>query len=165
MEKWAANAAELFSELDPANADGYQANLSAYVEQLETLEGEVETLLEALPLENRKLVTNHDALGYFAKAYDFEVVGTVLPSVSTNSDPSASDLAELIETMEAANVCTVFGETTVSNDLAETVAAELSNCESVQVLTIYTGALGEGEASSYIGMFRANVETIIAGLQ
>ncbi|MEM8862439.1 MAG: metal ABC transporter substrate-binding protein, partial [Chloroflexota bacterium] len=165
VEKWSANVAEVFSEADPANADAYQANLSAYVEELEALEGEIDSLLEGLPDENRKLVTNHDALGYFAKEYGFEVVGTVLPSLSTNADPSAGELAELIELMEAEGVCTIFGETTASTELAETVAGELGNCEAVQVLTIYTGAIGEGEDGSYIGMFRSNVQTIVEGLK
>ncbi len=153
------------SELDTANADSYQANLSAYVEELEALEGEIDALLEGLPAENRKLVTNHDSLGYFAKEYGFEVVGTVLPSASTNSDPSAGELAELIELMEAEGACAIFGETTASTDLAETVAGELSDCDTVQVLTIFTGSLGEGDASTYIGMFRSNVQTIVNGLQ
>ena len=154
VERWSENVAEVLSEADPANADNYQANLSAYVEQLEALESEVDSILDGLPAENRKLVTNHDALGYFASAYGFEVVGTVLPSISTNADPSAGELAELIETMEAEGVCTLFGETTASNQLAETVAAELGDCDTVQVLEISTpGALGDGDASSYIGMY------------
>lgn len=165
VERWAENTAEVLSEADPANAEAYQASLGAYIKQLEALESEIETMLEELPAESRKLVTNHDALGYFAKAHNFEVVGTVLPALSTNADPSAGELAELIEIMEHEGVCTVFGETTSSNELAETVAAELDSCNTVQVLTIYTGSLGDGEANSYIGMFRSNVQTILEGLQ
>lgn len=164
-EQWAENAASVLSTLDPANAANYEGNLAAYAEELEALEEELETIVATLPMEKRQLVTNHDALGYFAAAYDFDIVGTVIPSLSTNAEPSAGELAELIDAMQDAGVCTIFGETTDSNTLAETVAAELNDCENVQVVTIFTGALGEGEASSYIGMLRSNMESIVAGLQ
>ena len=77
--------------------------------------------------------------------------------MSTLAEPSASDLAGLITEMEEHAICTIFTETTVSDTLAQTVAAELSGCDEVQVLQLYTGAVGpEGSgAESYIGMFQA----------
>jgi ABC-type Zn uptake system ZnuABC Zn-binding protein ZnuA len=94
-------------------------------------------------------------------------LGTIIPSMSTLAKPSARGLTDLIGEVKEHNVCTVFTETTVNDALANTVAAELSGCAEVQVFKLYTGAIGpEGSgADSYIGMFRANVDAIVAGLQ
>lgn len=167
VEQWAENVEHILSDLDPANAAVYAANAAAYVEALEELEDYAEAQLANIPAENRFLVTNHDAFGYFAEEYGFTVLGTVIPSMSTVAEPSASDLTELISAMAEHGVCTIFTETTVNDALAQTVAGELSGCDEVQVLKLYTGAIGpEGSgADSYIGMFRANVDAIVAGLQ
>ena len=123
--------------------------------------------LATIPAERRILVTNHDAFGFFARDFGFEVLGTVIPSRSTLAEPSASDLANLIGAMREFGVCTLFTETTVSDKLAQTVSAELTDCENVQVVKLFTGAIGPAGsgADSYIGMFRANVDAIVAGLR
>lgn len=166
VNQWVENVARVLSDLDPANADTFAANAAAYREDLDELEAYATAQLDSIPAENRFLVTNHDAFGYLAEAYGFTVLGTVIPGISTLAEPSASDLADLIAAMEEHNVCTIFTETTVSDTLAQTVAAELDGCETVQVLQLYTGAVGpEGSgADSYIGMFRANVDAIVSGL-
>jgi ABC-type Zn uptake system ZnuABC Zn-binding protein ZnuA len=112
-------------------------------------------------------VTNHDTFSYFAQEYGFSVLGTVIPTASTLAEPSASDLAGLIKAMEGQGVCTIFTEITVSDTLAKTVAAELDGCDQVQVLQLYTGAVGPSGsgADSYISMFRHNVDMIVAGLR
>ncbi|MBK7897317.1 MAG: zinc ABC transporter substrate-binding protein [Anaerolineaceae bacterium] len=167
VEQWAENVAHVLSDLDPANAEIFAANAAAYVEELEALEAYAEAQLAAIPANNRFLVTNHDSFGYFAQDYGFTVLGTVIPSLSSVAEPSASDLTDLIAVMQEHAVCTLFTETTLDDALAQTVAGELSGCDEVQVLKLYTGAIGpEGSgADSYIGMFRANVDAIVAGLQ
>lgn len=165
VEQWAQNVEQILSQLDPENATIYAENLATYEGELESLMQEVDTLLTELPTEKRKLVTNHDAFGYFADEYDFEVVGTVIPSFSTSAEPSATDLANLVEVMEREGVCTVFGEVSQNEVLAETISAELTHCDTVQLLSLYTGAIGDGEADSYIGIYRANVKTIVEGLR
>ena len=94
------------------------------------------------------------------------VLGTIIPSVSTLADSSASDLADLFTEMEEHAICTIFTEITVSDALAQTVAAELSGCDEMQVLKLYTGAVGpqSSGAKNYIGMFRADVDAIVSGL-
>lgn len=166
VEQWVENVEHALSELDPANADTYQANAAAYAASLTDLEAYAEAQLASIPQENRFLVTNHDAFGYFAEAYGFTVLGAVIPGLSTLAEPSASDLVDLIVEMEEHNVCTIFTETTVNDELAQTVGAELEGCETVQILKLYTEAVGaEGSgADSYIGMFRANVDTFVSGL-
>ncbi|MBK8988714.1 MAG: zinc ABC transporter substrate-binding protein [Chloroflexi bacterium] len=167
VEHWVENAVQILSELDPANAATFAANAAAYQESLAELESYAETQLAVIPMEKRFLVTNHDAFGYLARDYGFNVLGTVIPSTSTLAEPSASDLADLIAAMQEHNVCTIFTETTLNDALAQTVAAELDGCDNVQVLKLYTGALGPtgSGADSYISMFRANIDAIVAGLR
>lgn len=167
VEHWVENAVQILSQLDPANAATFATNAAAYQESLADLESYAETQLAVIPMEKRFLVTNHDAFGYLARDYGFTVLGTVIPSTSTLAEPSASDLADLIAVMEEHNVCTIFTETTLNDALAQTVAAELDGCDNVLVLKLYTGALGPAGsgADSYIGMFRANIDAIVAGLR
>lgn len=167
VAQWTRNVSQTLSALDPDNAPLYQTNEAAYLAQLATLQADVLRQLATIPAENRLLVTNHDSFAYFAQAYDFDILGTVVPGNSTIAEPSATDLTNLIEIMAENHVCTIFTETTVSDSLSQTVAAELSGCETVQVVPLYTGAIGPAGsgADSYIGMFQANVAAIVTGLQ
>ncbi len=166
VEQWVENVEHVLSDLDPANAELYESNAAAYLAELEALEEYVDAQLAQIPEENRLLVTNHDSFGYFARDYGFTLIGTIIPGRSTLAEPSARDLTRLIEEMAEHNLCTIFTETTVSDSLAQTVAGELGSCDEVRVLPLYTEAIGlaGSGADSYIGMFRANVDAIVAGL-
>ena len=115
-----------------------------------------------MPEERRLLVTSHDSFGYFAELYGFEVVGVVL-SITTDVEPTAKDLADLIEEVEELGVPAVFGETTVSERLASAVASE----SGAKLVRLYSGSLGpEGSgAATYIDMVRTNVERIVEALK
>lgn len=167
VKRWTENIAATLSALDPANAALYSANAQAYQAELSDLDAYAREQLATIPVERRVLVTNHNAFAYLAAAYGFDVLGTIIPGASTLSEPTASDLAALAATMRAEGVCAVFTETTVSDRLAQTVAAELKDCDNVQVVKLYTGALGEAGsgADSYRGMMRANVDAIVAALR
>lgn len=166
IEQWVKNIRDVLSTLDSANAATYAANAETYLAELAALDAYAQAQLAAIPTERRVLVTNHDSFAYFARDYGFETLGTVIPSVSTLAEPSAADLADLISAMQNEGVCTIFSESTVSDRLAQTVATELNNCSSVNVQQLYTGALGPAGsgAETYLGMFRANVDRIVAGL-
>ena len=159
---WTLTIRDALSELDPANAETYAQNTAAYIVQLSELQSELESLVQAVPEENRVLVTSHDSLGYFAARFEFEVVGVVIPGGSTVSEPSAQDLAELIDEIEEEGVSAVFAETTVAPGLVQQVAAE----SGASVLTLYSGSLSDadGPASTYLDYMRYNVETIVNGL-
>lgn len=146
------------------SSEEWTERAEAYAAELEALDAELTEILEAVPEEQRKLVTNHEALGYFADRYDFEVVGVVVPGGSTLAEPSAEELAELVETLEAEGVSVVFAETTDPSALADAVAAELGS--DAQVVELYTGSLGEpgSGADTYIGMMRTNAERIAEAL-
>ena len=150
------------SELDPDRADTLSANASAYNEQLDELHAWTEEQTDLVSNDRKLLVTSHDSLGYFANVYGFEVVGVIL-STTTEVEPSASDLAELIHEIEEYSVQAVFGETTVSERLAETVAAE----SGATVVRLHSGSLGtEGSgAETYVAMVRTNVERIVEALK
>jgi len=135
-----------------------------YATLLAAADEDIAATLSAVAPNRRLLVTDHDSLGYFADRYDFEVVGVVIPGGSTLGDPSSGELAELIEEIEEAGVSAIFGETTQPSALAEAVAAELGS--DVQVVSLYTGSLGEpgSGAETLIEMLQANAESIAAAL-
>jgi ABC-type Zn uptake system ZnuABC Zn-binding protein ZnuA len=109
------------------------------------------------------LVTDHDALGYFADAYDFTIVGAVIPSLSTMAAPSASELAALQDQIEAEGVRAIFVSASVNPELAEQLAADTG----ATVAMIYTGSLSDaaGPASTYLDFMRYNMRTIMEALK
>jgi manganese/iron transport system substrate-binding protein len=162
VKVWTSNIAESLSALDPANAADYQANAAAYAHQLDELDATIRAQVALIPAERRKLVTDHEALGYFADRYGFQVLGAVIPSVSTSAEPSAGDLAALVEVIRAQGVPAIFIGTTTNPKVADLVARETG----AQVLPLHTGetgASGSG-AETYLGMMRGNVDTIVKGL-
>ncbi len=150
------------SVLDPDQGDTFWANATAYNAKLDELHSWTEQQVSAVPEENRLLVTSHDSFGYFANLYGFEVIGVVL-SITTDVEPSAGDLADLVEEVKEEGVPVVFGETTVSERLASAVAKE----SGAELVRLYSGSLGpDGSgAETYIGMIRTNVERIVEGLK
>ena len=150
------------SVLDPDRGDMFRANAAAYNAKLDELHSWTEQQVSAVPEENRLLVTSHDSFGYFANLYGFEVIGVVL-SITTDVEPSAGDLADLVEEVKEEGVPVVFGETTVSERLASAVAKE----SGAELVRLYSGSLGpDGSgAETYIGMIRTNVERIVEGLK
>ena len=136
----------------------------SYSDELKRAGVEAGEMLAVVAADQRKLVTNHEALGYFADRFDFEVVGVVFPGGSTLSDPSSAELAELVETMEEEGVSTIFGESSSPSTLADAVAAEVGN--EVQVVELYTESLGEpgSGADTVIGMTLTNAERVAGSL-
>jgi zinc/manganese transport system substrate-binding protein len=155
---------EALASADPACADRWRAAAEDYREELLSLDGEIEAILAVIPPERRKLVTSHHAFGYFADRYGFELVGAIIPGGATLAAPSPADLAALVETLRSEGVRAIFAETTQPADLAEALAAELG--EGVEVVSLYTGSLGESGsgADTYVGMQRVNAERIAAAL-
>ena len=165
--QWIKNLEHVLASLDPANVAAYESNAEAYRQELDTLIQYYDEQVEMIPADQRKLVTNHNSFGYFAEAYDFEVVGTVVPAASTLAEPSASELIQLVKVMESEGVCTIFSEISANEQLVEAVAAEIANCDQVKVKSLYTGALGPpgSGADSYLGLMRANIDLIVGSLK
>ncbi len=159
---WVENIRQALSALDPARADRYAANAAAYRAELEALDAWVLEQVAQVPPQNRKLVTNHPVLGYFADRYGFEQVAAIYP-ISPGAEPSAREIAELEETIRQFGVPAVFAETTVNPKLAEQVARDTG----VALVTLYTDSLG-GPGSgveSYVDLIRYNVNAIVNALK
>lgn len=153
--------AEEVAAVDDALADEeWAARAEALVADLEALDAEITGILDAVPAEQRVLVTSHEAFGYFADAYDFEVVGTIVPGGSTLAEPSAVDLTELVEAIEAEDVPAIFVESIDASALAEVVAAEVGR--DVEVGVLYSDSLSDadGPAATYADYMRYNATTI-----
>jgi len=161
--RWVDNIQQTLQTLDPANAAEYQAAAEAYRAELTQLEAEIQREVATIPAEQRKLVTDHDDLGYFAAQYGFTVVGSVIPSFSTLAAPSAQELAALQTQIETEGIQAIFVGTTVSARLEE----QLSNDTGVQLVKLYTDSLSEpdGPAATYQDLMRYNVEQIVAALR
>jgi zinc/manganese transport system substrate-binding protein/manganese/iron transport system substrate-binding protein len=146
--------------LDPDGAATYESNTRAYTSQLEELDSWITQQVATIPEARRKLVTFHDAFPYFAARYGFELVGVITPS--PGQEPSAGELAELVQQVRAARVPAVFSEAQFSPRLAQTLADEAGVTRVVSDL--YNDSLGEPPADTYIGMMRFNVQRIVQAL-
>ncbi len=151
------NVRDALVAIDPANKDLYEANAKNYIQQLQALDAWVKEQVAAIPVDKRKLVTNHDALGYFARRYGFKIIGAVIPSATTEAaDPSAKETADLLNIIKANNVHAIFSENMANPKLAQTLSKEAS----VQVgPELYTDALGPvgSEGETYLKMIKYNV--------
>ena len=145
------------------DADAVEACLGDYQAELAAVDAEIGELVERLPVGNRKLVTNHDALGYFADRYGFKIIGTVIPSPVAMSETNPAQLQELAETIEHEGVGAIFAETLHSTDDAEALASRVGD---IKVVTLYTGSLGPpgSGAEDYVNFMRTNAHLIVDAL-
>ena len=140
-----------------------EACLSGYLAELEAVDAEVAAKVEQLPAASRKLVTNHEALGYFADRYGFELIGTVIPTPASMAQASPAGLEELAEIIEHEGIKAIFAETLHSVDDVEALADRVGD---VDVVTLYTGSLGPpgSGAETYVDFMRTNADLIVDAL-
>lgn len=150
-------------EIDPDGAEIYNNNATAYIEKLKDLDAWIVEQVNQIPLERRLLVTNHEALGYFAKRYGFEITGSVIPSFSSNAAPSAKEMANLIDEIKKFNVPAIFLDTAENDTIAKQVADETN----VMIIgDLHLESLTEGApAGTYIDMMKYNVSRIVEVLK
>jgi zinc/manganese transport system substrate-binding protein len=146
------------SEIDPDR--DWSAGAEGYIAELERVHEDSIEMLSVVGEADRKLVTNHRAFGYFSDRYSFEMIGTVIPGGATLANPSSSELASLVETIEREEVPAIFTETVESDVLARTIAAEVGY--DIEIVELYTGSLGEPgtEGDTLIGLLRANARRV-----
>jgi zinc/manganese transport system substrate-binding protein len=154
---------DALAEADPGGRRAYARNASAYVRELRALDMEIERCIERVPPEKRKLVTTHDALGYFAERYDVEVIGAVIPSLSTQAQPSARDVDALVEQIEDERVEAIFPEVAISQRLERAIARESGAEVGAELWTDSLGGEGSG-AETYLDAMRANVRSLAEGM-
>lgn len=153
---------DTLARVDPGGAATYRANASVYLKRLAAADADVEQCFAAVPRAERKLVTDHDAFGYFTDRYGIEVIGAALPSRSAQAQPSAGDTAELAATIEREDVRAVFP----SESLNPRVAAALADQTGATAeYGLYADTLGpEGSSgATYLDMLRANADAMVRG--
>lgn len=156
------NIREGLTHFDPDGAVIYQSNAEAYVSQLGALDTWINEQVSQIPSERRLLVTNHEALGYFADRYSFTVIGAVLPSVSSDASTSAGQMAELIEQIKSSGTPAIFLDEVENPALAQQIADETG----VKVVAdLHLESLTDGPpAATYIDMMKHNVTQIVNAL-
>jgi zinc/manganese transport system substrate-binding protein len=158
---YVANIREALGAADPADAELFRANAQAYLNKLDSLEQEVRAAIARIPPSRRKVISTHDAFGYFASAYGVEFIAPV--GVSTESEVSAREIAGIITEIRTQKVPAVFLENISDDRLMQRIAAETG----VRIGgTLYSDSLtGEkGDAPTYIDMVRHNIKAIASAL-
>ena len=150
-------------QVDPDGAETYKANADAYIAELKELDAFIKEQVDTIPVERRLLVTNHEAMGYFAERYGFEIVDTILPSFSSEAGASAQEIVAAVEAVRSSGAPAIFLGEVENADLANQIAAETG----VKVVDdLYLESLTDGApAPTYIEMMRHNVTSIVEGLK
>ncbi|MFN0148329.1 MAG: metal ABC transporter substrate-binding protein [Dehalococcoidia bacterium] len=159
-----ARIGEALATADPANGDGYRQRARDYVTRLAAVDEEVKAILAAIPAENRKLVTNHDGFGYFIEHYNLTFVGAVIPAQTTQAEPSAKDLRNLVELIKQEDVKAIFAESSIDPRVARQIASDTG----VKIIdNLYVDTLGPpgSGAETIDGMLLTNARTIAEALK
>ena len=166
--RWSETIADTLAETDPENGSFYRDNAASYIQKLEVLHHEIQDAIDAIPEENRVLVTDHMAFGYYADEYGLDVAGTILPDTSASSDVSAKHLADLVHILNERHISAVFIGDTAGVDIrniSEAIQNELGR--PIEILSLLTGSLkAEGDqGDSYLEYMRFNTKQIVKGLK
>ena len=145
------------------DADAVAGCLAGYRAELAGVDAEIVEMVSRLAPGQRKLVTSHEALGYFAERYGFEVIGTVIPTPASMAQTNPAQLEELAEIIEHEGIKAIFAETLHSVDDVEALADRVGD---IEVVTLYTGSLGPSGsgAETYVGLLRTNADLIVDAL-
>ncbi len=147
---------------DPGGRDAYTSNADAYLVKLRTLDETIKSCIDKIPASQRKLVTDHDALGYYADRYDIDIIGTVIPALSTQAQASAGETARLVRTIRAAGVTTIFPESSANPKLTRAIARD---AQAKVGPALYADSLGaqDSDGATYIASMQANTRALVAG--
>jgi ABC-type Zn uptake system ZnuABC Zn-binding protein ZnuA len=154
---------DALAEADPAGRAAYARRAARYEHQLRDLDADIARCVDRVPAARRKLVTTHDALGYFARRYGLEVIGAVIPSLSTQAQPSAKDVDLLVRQIEEEGVEAIFPEAALSQKLEQAISREAGAQVGGKLWADTLGPRGSG-ADTYLGAMRANADTLAEGM-
>lgn len=151
-------------DTDPATTATIEANAQRYRDEAMAAEAEARTILASIPESQRILITNHDALGYFARRFGLRVEDVIIPGGSSLAEPSAADIARLVTTIRDSGVRAIFTESTTSPRLPESIAREAGG--HVRIIELNTDTLGRAGApdSTYAGLITELARRIADGL-
>jgi len=158
---YVANIRDALAKADPAGANAYKANAEAYLAKLAVLDDDVKAAVASIPEARRKVISTHDAFGYFAAAYGIEFIAP--QGVSTDSEPSAKDIAVIITQLKLSKIPAVFLENIADPRLMRRIAAETGAKIGG---TLYSDSLTaeNGDAPTYIDMVRHNIKALTSAL-
>ncbi|MEJ0078657.1 MAG: metal ABC transporter substrate-binding protein [Alphaproteobacteria bacterium] len=158
---YVANIRDALVAADPAGKSAYEANATAYLGKLDALDAEVKAAIEKIPADRRRIITTHDAFGYFAAAYGVSFIAP--QGVSTESEVSARDVARIITQIRKQKIPAVFLENITDDRLLKRIGAESGARIGG---TLYSDALtdGQGPAPNYIDMMRHNIKQLAEAL-
>jgi ABC-type Zn uptake system ZnuABC Zn-binding protein ZnuA len=162
--RYVENIRDGLTQADPQGKAIYAQNAAAYIAQLQDLDAWIRAQVVTIPTERRLLVTNHEDFGYFADRYGFHILGTIIPSFSTDSSPSPQQLARLVDNIKASHAPAVFLEAGVNPQLADEIARETGVKVVTGLLTHSVTAPG-GPAPTYIDMIKYDVNAIVTALK
>jgi ABC-type Zn uptake system ZnuABC Zn-binding protein ZnuA len=148
---------------DPKGRAGYDRRAAAYTARLRELDAAVQRCVEKVPAAKRKIVTTHDALGYFADRYGVEVIGAVIPSLSTQGQASARDVQKLVDQIRSEGVEAIFPEASVSQKLEQAISREAGARIGGRLYADTLGPPGSG-AATYLDAMRHNAEALVDGM-
>ena len=163
----ARNIATAFETADPAGKAGYEANYTAYAAKLDALDSRIRTEIDTLPVDQRKLVTNHDAFGYYVARYHLQFVGSIIPSFDSAAELSGKDIQALVAKIKTEGVRAIFSESSLPPKTAEAIGREAG----VKVVegdnALYGDTLGPAGSpgATYLSMEQHNTDTIVAALR
>ncbi len=158
---YVANVRDGLKKIDPAGAAIYDANAKVYVDKLDALEREVRETIGKIPADRRRIITTHDAFGYFGQAYGVEFIAPI--GVSADSEPSARDIAKIIAQIRQQKIPAVFLENISDPRMMQQIARETGAKIGG---TLYSDALSDanGPAATYVDMMRSNVRALAKAL-
>jgi ABC-type Zn uptake system ZnuABC Zn-binding protein ZnuA len=158
-QRYVAKLTDALIAADPADAATYQANAAAYQSRLTTLDTWAREEIASIPAQDRRIVSFHEAFPYLAAAYGLEIVGVAVEA--PGQEPSAADIAALVDAIRGANVKAIFSEAQFPPDLVQQIAGETG----VRVeADLYNDSLGDPPVDTYEGMIRWDIEQIVAAL-
>ena len=161
-----ANIEEALAAADPAHAAVFATNLAGYSAQIDKLDADAQAAFAKIPAAQRKLVTNHDAFGYYVERYQLEFVGSVIPSLDTSAELSAQQLNDLVAKIKATGTKAIFTESSLPPKSAEAIARQAGVKVVAGEDALYGDSLGEPGTpeGTYLGAERHNTEVIVAAL-
>jgi zinc/manganese transport system substrate-binding protein/manganese/iron transport system substrate-binding protein len=154
---------QALAKADPKGAAGYTSRARAYEARLRTLDANIANCVARLPKTDRKLVTSHDALGYYARRYGFTVVGAAIPSLSTQAQPSAAATQRLVAQIKREHVAAIFPESALSPKLEQAIARDAGAKVGGALWADALGPPGSSGAT-YLSALAANTRTIVSAL-
>jgi manganese/iron transport system substrate-binding protein len=160
---WVGNIRDKLVEMDPSNAATYQGNSEGYLAELQSLDTWIRDQVAEIPESERKFLADHGLFEYYAFAYGFEQVGTLIPGYTTLAEPSAQELAGIEDAIKTHGVKVILVGNTANPSLAERVSGDTGT----RIVQVYTGSLSEpdGEAGTYLSYMRYNTRAIISALK